>query len=1134
MEANPLWYKDAILYELHPRAFRDSNGDGIGDFRGLISKLDYVQDLGVTAIWLLPFYPSPLRDDGYDIADYTSVHPNYGSLSDVRLLVREAHRRNLRVITELVCNHTSDQHAWFQAARRAKPGSPARDFYVWSDTPDKYREARVIFKDFEASNWTWDPLAHAYFWHRFYSHQPDLNYDNPRVRQAIFKVMDFWLQMGVDGLRLDAVPYLFEREGTNGENLPETHAFLKELRAHVDSRFQDRVLLAEANQWPEDSVAYFGEGDECHMAFHFPVMPRLFMSIQMEDRFPILDILAQTPPIPPTAQWALFLRNHDELTLEMVTDEERDYMYRVYARDAQARINLGIRRRLAPLLANNRRRIELMNGLLFSLPGTPVLYYGDEIGMGDNIYLGDRNSVRTPMQWNADRNAGFSDASSQRLYLPVITETEYHYVAVNVEAQQNNHQSLLWWTKRLIALRKDHPAFGRGSLEFLQPDNRKVLVFVRQDEHETLLVVANLSRFSQYAELDLGRWCGSAPVELFGRTEFPVVGDGPYTITVGPHGFYWFALEAQIAPVSPEVPRLMPELAGEQGGPETAAMRTATLGSTRTWDELIGPDAPSVLSRSLASYLQTHAWLVDRKRRIKAVEISDAIPLPPTLNARLAILEVRYEVGEPEVYLMPLAFAADVEAQTVLQDQAQSVVCELQTEGRRSQGVLYEATIEPAFWQSMLSAVRGRHRYKGTKGEMRASTMPVLQRITRAEPSPIPFVSRESGLSGPDRQRAAVGVYGDRLALRLFRRLETGISPGLEVEGYLTQRGFPNVPALAGSLSYRRGDDTMVLGALSSYTPSQGNAWQYTVDALSHYLERMAAQSGSEAAPRQAPRFSVSTLLSLGQGEPPPIAHELLGPFAESARVLGERSAELHLALAAEAGNPSLAPEPFTTLYQRSVYQSLRSDAGRAFQILRRSLQRARSPVSESLMDQATEVLGYEEAALQRFRGLLRHKIEATRIRCHGDYDLAHVLYTGKDFVITDLEDDQSEPPGERRIKRSPLRDVAGMLWSFHSAGYAALLGLVPNASVRPEDFDRLEPWTEFWVAWAGATFLQAYLQTARGASFVPAETGDTAVLLDAFLLQRALTEMGSDLENRPAWLAISLRGLAELLDGAA
>ena len=507
----PTWYKDAVIYEAHVRAFRDGNGDGIGDFRGLIEKLDYLQGLGVTAIWLLPFYPSPLRDDGYDISDYRQVHPSYGNLRDFRLFLREAHRRGMRVITELVLAHTSDQHPWFQRARSARAGSNYRNFYLWNDTPDRFSEARVIFKDFESSNWTFDPVADAYFWHRFYSHQPSLNYDNPSVRQAMFDVVDFWLSMGVDGLRLDAVPYLYARDGTTCENLPETFEFLRRLRAHIDDRYDNRMLLAEANQWPEDAVKYMGQGDICQMAFQFPLMPRMFMAARQEDRFPIVDILAEIPSTPPECQWALFLRNHDELTLEMVTDEERDYMYRAYAKDPQARVNVGIRRRLAPLLGNDRRLIEMMNGLLFSLPGTPIVYYGDEIGMGDNIYLGDRNSVRTPMQWNADRNAGFSEANPQRLYLPVIIDPEYHSQAINVEAQTQNSNSLLWWMRRLIALRQRYRAFGRGSLEMLLPDNRKVFAFIRRLGEERILCVFNLSRHVQCVELDLSEFRARCP-----------------------------------------------------------------------------------------------------------------------------------------------------------------------------------------------------------------------------------------------------------------------------------------------------------------------------------------------------------------------------------------------------------------------------------------------------------------------------------------------------------------------------------------------------------------------------------------------------------------------------------------------
>ena len=618
----PLWYKDAVIYQLHVKAYADSDGDGMGDFDGLTGKLDYLASLGVDTLWLLPFYPSPLRDDGYDIADYSGVNPAYGDLKAFRRFLREAHRRDLKVVTELVINHTSDQHEWFQRARRAKPGSQARNFYVWSETPDKYRDARIIFKDFETSNWSWDPVAKAYYWHRFYHHQPDLNFAEPAVQKAVIQAMDLWFKMGVDGLRLDAVPYLFEAEGTNCENLPATHEFLKKLRAHVDAKFDHRMLLAEANQWPEDSVAYFGDGDECHMAFHFPVMPRLYMALRMEDRFPVIDILEQTPAIPETAQWATFLRNHDELTLEMVTDEDRDYMYRSYAADRRARINLGIRRRLAPLMGNDRRRMELMNSLLCSLPGTPVLYYGDEIGMGDNIYLGDRNGVRTPMQWSSDRNAGFSRANPQRLFLPVIVDPEYHYEAINVEAQEGNPHSLLWWMRRLIALRKRYRAFSRGTIEFLLPANHKVLAFLRRHGDQCLLVVANLSRYVQHVELDLKGMApdavGATPVELFGRTPFPRVGEWPYLLTLGPHGFYWFSLEHERVEVTaqPE-PRHVP----------AATDSLPSIAGAGDWKQLLGGEGRAALEAALEPILLARRWFGGKARAIRRATVVEMVPL---------------------------------------------------------------------------------------------------------------------------------------------------------------------------------------------------------------------------------------------------------------------------------------------------------------------------------------------------------------------------------------------------------------------------------------------------------------------------------------------------------------------------
>src|SRR4051812_33667725 len=689
-EKDRFWYKNAIIYEVHVRAFADSNADGIGDFRGLTQRLDYLHDLGVTAIWLLPFYPSPLKDDGYDIADYYSINPLYGSLKDFKQFLNEAHHRGLRVITELVVNHTSDQHPWFQQSRRARKGSAWRDFYVWTDNPEKYREARIIFRDFEPSNWSWDPIAHSYYWHRFYAHQPDLNYDNPQVHKEIGRALDFWLDLGVDGLRLDAVPYLYEREGTSCENLKETHQYLKHLRRHVDEKYGDRMLLAEANQWPEDAVSYFGEGkgDECHMAFHFPLMPRIFMAVRMEDRVPIVDILEQTPTIPETSQWALFLRNHDELTLEMVTDEERDYMYRVYANDAKARINLGIRRRLAPLLENNRRKIELLHLLLLSYPGTPVLYYGDEIGMGDNVFLGDRNGVRTPMQWSSDKNAGFSRASPQALYLPIILDPEYHYEAVNIEAQQGNPNSLWWWMKRVLTLRQRHHALGRGTIEFLRPENRKILAFTRTFADEVILVVANLSRFPQPVQLDLSEFDQRKLIELFGRTEFPPIGEAPYALTLSPHAAFWFVLEKGEAPVAAE--------------PDSRLRSIVTLG--RDWTDALQSRHHGALDRCLAAFLLEQPWF-NSARRLKGLQVRDHVRVPAgSATVILALVLVEFNEGDPEEYLVPLAFAGGEEAEALLKSAPQLVLTRLRIESIGAEGILYDACAHAQFAKSLCDA----------------------------------------------------------------------------------------------------------------------------------------------------------------------------------------------------------------------------------------------------------------------------------------------------------------------------------------------------------------------------------------------------------------------------------------------
>jgi maltose alpha-D-glucosyltransferase / alpha-amylase len=1008
------WYKDAIVYELHVKAFSDSDGDGMGDFPGLIQRLDYLARLGVTAVWLLPFYPSPLRDDGYDISDYRSVHPAYGTLHDARRFVREAHRRGLKVITELVCNHTSDQHPWFQRARRARPGSVYRDFYVWSDTEDRYPETRVIFKDTEKSNWAWDPIAQAFYWHRFYSHQPDLNFDNPRVQSEILKVVDFWLDIGVDGLRLDAVPYLFERDGTNGENLPETHAFTRRLRAHIDARFQNRMLLAEANQWPEDAASYFGrgDGDECNMCYNFPIMPRLFMGLRMEDRFPIVDIIAQTPPIPPTGQWGMFLRNHDELTLEMVTDEERDYMYRAYSEDPEARINLGIRRRLAPLLHNNRRRIELMNALLFSLPGTPFLYYGDEIGMGDNIYLGDRDGVRTPMQWSADRNAGFSTANRQRLYLPIILDPEYHYEAINVATQEANPQSLLNWMRRAIALRKRYPAFGRGSFELVNCENRKVLAFIREHQGQRILVVANLSRYVQFAELDLSAFNGITPVELFGRTEFPLIGELPYLFTLGPHNFYWFSLE-QVRPYET---------------PEPSAPGLSL-------DE-------AALTAALPTYLPTQRWFGGRTRVVRDISLTDRIHVG---RARLELAEVLYTEGDPETYLLTLEQNAD--------------------------GAVEDAFFDVDFCRFLLDAIRRRRRFRGRSGDLIALPAPRLRQLPPdVDLTPQPMRREQSNTSV---------VFGDQLIMKVFRKIEAGINPDLEVNRYLTDRGFPHVPALAGAVLYRGGRDRIsAVAMVQELIQNQGDAWDLFVREL-----------------EDSPEWEEDRDLHL-------------------ARLLGQRTAEMHLALAAGVDEADFAPEPTGAMAARSVYQSVRSQITQTLQVLRRQLK----SLPEALQPVAREVLGGQGAYNEQLRSLLGRRIRAARIRCHGDYHLGQLLFTGTDFMIVDFEGEPARPLAERRLKRWAARDVTGMLRSFQYAGEAAV---ARNA----------EETTRIWAARMGEAFEGAYRELTWGSSFQPDDEDEYQLLRSVMLLEKTLYELRYELEYRPSWAGIPLRGLRELID---
>ena len=1106
LQREPLWYKSGVIYEVHVRSFHDGDGDGAGDFKGMMEKLDYLKDLGITAVWLLPFYPSPLKDDGYDIADYCEVHPQYGTLRDFSVFLREAHRRGLRVITELVLNHTSDQHKWFQRARRAAPGSAWRNFYVWSDTPEKYEEARVIFKDVETSNWTWDEVAGAYYWHRFFSHQPDLNYDNPEVHEAMTRVVDFWLGLGVDGLRLDAVPYLYEQDGTNCENLPPTHAFLKKLRAHVDEKYEDRMLLAEANQWPEEAVAYFGEGrgDECHMAYHFPLMPRLFMAVRMEDRTPIVDILEQTPAIPETSQWALFLRNHDELTLEMVTDEERDYMYRMYAHVRQARLNLGIRRRLAPLLGNDRKRIELLNGVLLSLPGTPVLYYGDEIGMGDNIYLGDRNGVRTPMQWSADRNAGFSRANPQRLYLPITLDPEYHYEAVNVEAQLRNPHSLLWWMRRVLALRKTWRALGEGQVEFLAPQNRKVLAYILRFEQETLLVVANLSRFPQPVELDLAAFKGRTPFELFGRTPFPAIGELPFFLTPGPHGFYWFSLEA---------PRTVVMDTG-QPAPEPAAV----LSVEQDWEELLSAQQTPALERAVAAYFRAVNRFALDGNVLKSATLLEAVAVPlASANAFLTLWQVDFAGADTEWYAAPLAFAAESEAARLRTEEPLRVIAELTLSQSGQQGVLYDALGMQEFDAALLEVIIRRRRLKGRAGNIVSWRGPLLREL-----SPDAVTTLKSALlkTGP---RDTSVQYGEQFVLKLYRRLHWGINPGLEAGRFLTEHAFPYSPPLAGALEYHRADgERLGLGAVHVWVPKAESGWEYTLGALDRYCERALSLSTEG----RKPPLVRQPVIALARQELPPEVPELVGTYLESARMLGARTAAMHLALAADASNPDFAPEPFTSFYQRSLYQAMRNTARQSLRKLRDEL----PALPEAARASGALVLEREPEVLKRLQSLLALRFTTVRIRCHGNYSLSKVLHTGKDFAIVDFEGHPAQAISHRRMKRQVLRDVAGMLCSFWYAADMTLtrqsaLGRLPEANR-----DVLVPWATYWRRWVSVTFLKGYLDALGHSNLLPSSDETLQALLEIHVLDRLLDELGDHLVAGPALVKPACEGILQLL----
>ena len=1096
IDKNPLWYKEAVVYQLHVKTFNDGNNDGTGDFKGLTDKLDYLKDLGVTAIWILPFYPSPLKDDGYDIADYYNVHAKYGTLRDFKEFLRQAHSKGMRVITELVINHTSDQHPWFQRARKAEPETKYRDYYVWSQDPDKYKDARIIFSDFENSNWAWDEEAKAYYWHRFYSHQPDLNFDNPDVQKEILRVMDYWFSIGVDGMRLDAVPYLFEREGTNCENLSQTYDFLRKLRKHVDAKFDNKMLLAEANQWPEDAVEYFGKGDICHMAFHFPLMPRMYMSVQMEDRFPLIDILEQTPKIPPGCQWAIFLRNHDELTLEMVTDEERDYMYRSYAKDAESKINLGIRRRLVPLLSNNRRKIELMNVLLFSLPGTPIIYYGDEIGMGDNRFLGDRDGVRTPMQWSPDRNAGFSKVNSQKLYLPVIIDSEYHYETVNVETQENNHSSLLWWMKRVIAMRKRYQSFSMGDMKFLMSENPKVLCFTRQYKDEIVLVIINLSRFSQYVRLDLSEYEGVAPKELFSQNYFPIIKEDPYMVMLGPHDHFWFLLEKPLK--------------------KKSRVKEKYLRFTDSWHEIVEDKGLKRFeSEILPEYLYRARWFRSKSLKIRAVKVADILDMDSMSEIKMLVVQVFFISGETESYFLPVSFVFSKEDHKITKDFPQSVICRVKVEER--EGLIYDAMYNTDMQRILLDLILRRRKLRSGFSSINGYPGKMLKKIISKNPGDI-----ESHILTGEQSNTSV-IYDRKVYLKLFRKLEQGVNPDIEITKYLTEKkGTDIVPVFAGQIEYRsEGMEPVSLAIMQGCIQNPIEFWSYTLDSVKRYFEVYLSSI-----------CMISESLDNEQDEkkdnevnPEQIDPDDLmdGFYSDLIRLLGERTGRMHLELSSDKDDPIFRPEPFSMLYQRSLYQSMGSQARYVLGLLKKNLH----DLDKGLRAEAEDILGQEKAIFARFKTVLKKKYSAKKIRIHGDYDLGQVVYTGKDFTIIDFEGEPVRSISERKLKRSALRDIAGMMRSLNYAAYATLL---LNRSVRGEDMPALEAAAELWYTHVSRIFLDSYHNTVSGVDILPKNKADLDTLLNIYLLDKAVYELGYELNNRPDWVFVPIRGIKHIM----
>jgi maltose alpha-D-glucosyltransferase/alpha-amylase len=1105
------WYRDAVFYEVPVKSFFDGNADGIGDFPGLTAKLDHVRELGATCLWLLPFYPSPLRDDGYDVTDYRDVHPQYGTMADFRNFLEAAHRRGLRVAAEMVINHTSNAHPWFRAARSAPPGSPLRDFYVWSDSPNRYAGARPVHPGERHSHWTWDETAKAFYFHRFAEHQPDLNYDNPRVREEMLKVLRFWADVGLDGLCLNGTAYLVEREGTSCEHLPETHAVLKGFRRALGGAYPELMLQAGVGAWPADVRGYFGDGDECHTALNLALTTRLFQALRQEDRHPMTDLLRQMPELPAGCQWITLLRNHDELTLALATDEERDYLYHEYAADPATRVHAGILRRLAPLADNNRARLELLFGLLLSLPGAPKIYYGDELGMGENVYLGGCNAIRTPMPWTADRNAGFSAADAARLFAPPVDDPVFGYHAVNVEAERRDPASLLHWVRRQLGLRRRCPALAHGRLQLLEPANRRVLAFVRQlgapENGECILVIANLARTTQPVELDLWPYKGLYPVESFGRAVFPRIGSASYLFTLGPNAFHWFELRkqadeaaARLAPIETQEVEVVP-----------------ALDVPGAWETVLeGPLRQALEREVLPGYLRSQRWFGGKARTVEAVRIADTGPLPVAGNGRafFALLDVAFAGGRRDRYFLPLAVSTGAAAVRLYEEMRSWVLARLR--GKEDDAVLHDALADDAICTALLAAVGAVREFATGAGRIHAIATTAYAPMRGDPHYPLPV------MCGPATSSNSLVYYGRRLLLKLFRRLEEGINPDYEVGRFLTEVSrFDRIPRVAGALEYRRTDGgRSTAGILQELVKNQGDGWAHAVDELGRYYERAAARmSGPDRLePDARPPFARLA------DSPPPTVLETIGSYLHAAATLGRRTAQMHQALAVDTDDPAFTPESLTAADMTALGDEIMTQARRAFDALGCNVDRLPPEIAEP----ARRLLARGPAVLECLVAAPAVVPQAVKTRVHGDYHLAQVLWVENDYVILDFEGEPTRTVAQRRAKFSPIRDVAGMLRSYHYAAYA---GLFAHTRTRPTDFDPLRPWADAWFAWVAAAFLRAYLDAAGDPAFVPRRPDEFAALLDGFTLAKALYELVYELNNRPDWVRIPLGGVLALLE---